>query len=75
MNAELKNSVYFICWKDRAKPPARRGCSAYASESDTTNLQSSIFNSGLSGLGLDLPTMAENKLYVKSIMSTIYGVF
>ena len=24
--------------KDRAKPPARRGCSAYASESDTTNL-------------------------------------
>jgi len=39
------------------------------------NLQSSIFNSGLSGLGLDLPTMAENKLYVKSIMSTIYGVF
>jgi hypothetical protein len=31
--------------KDRAKPPARRGCSAYASESDTTNLQSSIFNS------------------------------
>ena len=30
--------------KDRAKPPARRGCSAYASESDTTNLQSSIVN-------------------------------
>jgi len=24
---------------------------AYGSESDTTNLQSSIFNSGLSGLG------------------------
>jgi len=41
--------------KDRAKPPARRGCSAYASESDTTNLSAyggSIFNSGLSGLGI-----------------------
>ena len=24
--------------KDRANPPARRGCSAYASESDTINL-------------------------------------
>ena len=31
-------------WKDRAKPPARRGCSTYASESDTTNLHSSIVN-------------------------------
>ena len=43
--------------KDRAKPQAHRGCSAYASESDTTNLSSSggsIFNSGLSGLGLSL---------------------
>ena len=30
--------------KDRAKPPARRGFSAYASESDTINLQSSIVN-------------------------------
>ena len=40
--------------KDRAKPPARRGCSAYASESDSLNIQfsSSIFNSGSSGLGI-----------------------
>ena len=27
---------------DRAKPPARRGCSAYASESDTTIRHSSF---------------------------------
>jgi len=39
----LSNAIDFNR-KDRAKPPARRGCSAYASESDTTNLQSSIFN-------------------------------
>jgi hypothetical protein len=26
--------------KDRVKPPARRGCNAYASESDTANLRS-----------------------------------
>jgi hypothetical protein len=39
--------------RDRVKPPARRGCSAYASESDTTNLSAggSIINSGFSGLG------------------------
>ena len=42
--------------KDRAKPPARRGCSAYASESDTTIRHLSFvnrhfFGSGLSGLG------------------------
>ena len=30
--------------KDSAKPPARRVFSAYASESDTTNLQFSIVN-------------------------------
>ena len=29
--------------KDKAKPPARRGFIAYASESGTTNLQSSIY--------------------------------
>jgi hypothetical protein len=39
----LSNAIDFNR-KDRAKPPARKGCSAYASESDTTNLQSSIFN-------------------------------
>jgi len=39
----LSNSID-INRKDRAKPPARRGCSAYASESDTTNLQYSIVN-------------------------------
>jgi hypothetical protein len=41
-NVEVRNSID-LNRKDRAKPPARRGCSAYASESDTTNLQSSIF--------------------------------
>ena len=51
-NIERRINVFCRFKKDRAKPPARRGCSAYASESDTTNLQSSIFNSGLSGLGL-----------------------
>ena len=30
--------------KDEPKPSARRGCSAYASEIDTTNIQSSIVN-------------------------------
>jgi hypothetical protein len=30
--------------KGRAKPPARRGCNAYASESDTTNRHSSFVN-------------------------------
>jgi len=39
----LSNSIDLNI-KDRAKPPARRGCSAYASESDTTNLQSSFVN-------------------------------
>ena len=41
--------------KDRAKPPARRGCSAYASESDTTTdrfqVQGSRFE-GYNGLNL-----------------------
>jgi len=48
---ESSNNSIDLNRKDRAKPPARRGFSAYASESDTTNLQASIFNSGLSGLG------------------------
>jgi hypothetical protein len=48
----LERNAIDLTIKDRAKPPARRGFSAYASESDTTNLQYSIFNSGLSGLGL-----------------------
>jgi len=39
----LRDSIDFNR-KDRAKPPARRGCGAYASESDTTNLQYSIVN-------------------------------
>ncbi len=37
-----KVKEFYIFLNDRAKPPARRGCSAYASESDTTNIQSSI---------------------------------
>ncbi len=46
-NVELKNTVSFnkfakLVLIDGAKPPARRGFSAYASESD--NLHSSIFN-------------------------------
>ena len=41
---EYFSNAINLNWKDRAKPPARRGCSAYASESDTTNLQFSIFN-------------------------------
>jgi hypothetical protein len=39
----LSNSID-LNWKDRAKPPARRSYSAYASESETTNLQFSIVN-------------------------------
>jgi hypothetical protein len=43
----LKHEVSNLNREDRAKPPARRGCRAYASESDnhkssTFNLQSSI---------------------------------
>jgi hypothetical protein len=54
-NTEFGNAIDFNR-KDRAKPPARKGCGAYASASDTTNLSAvggSIFNSGLSGLGVN----------------------
>jgi len=42
--ARIKGNSIDFNKKDRAKPPARRGCSAYASESDTTNHQYSIVN-------------------------------
>ena len=52
--------------KDRAKPPARRGCNAYASESDTINLQSSIvniqFRLGRVGFNLEPITLSINRL-------------
>ncbi|CAB1078575.1 hypothetical protein D1AOALGA4SA_6312 [Olavius algarvensis Delta 1 endosymbiont] len=43
LNAEVRYSIDLNLSKIvRAKPPARRGCSAYASESDST-LHHSIF--------------------------------
>jgi hypothetical protein len=39
----LFNTIEIIKY-DRAKPPARKGCNAYALESETNNLQFSIFN-------------------------------
>jgi hypothetical protein len=34
-----------LFWKNKAKPPARRGCSAYASESDVHNSSIVILHS------------------------------
>ena len=45
----LSNSID-LNKKDRAKPPARRGFSAYASESDNTNLQFRLVRVGISCL-------------------------
>jgi hypothetical protein len=47
----LGSKEFFPFKRDGAKPPARRGCNAYASESDTGNIQSSIFNPSSPGLG------------------------
>ena len=46
-NDELRNSFYFIFRKSGAKPPARRGFSAYASESDIHNSSIVIRQSSL----------------------------